>query len=60
MAKQPESVRIEVKTKDQAQMLNYALGVVHQTLSSNMEQVAACFKKEATILVGYKGIYRQL
>ncbi len=40
MAKQPESVRIEVKTKDQAQMLNYALGVVHQTLSSNMEQVA--------------------
>ena len=126
MAKQPESVRIEVKTKDQAQMLNYALGVVHQTLSSNMEQVAdeklddfldnvkwtrkhaktlsdkfefsaiadawsckrvadrvldsapialkwwfrpqaeawydwsACFKKEATTLVGYKGIYRQL
>ena len=40
MAKQPESVRIEVNTKDQAQMLNYALGVVHQTLSSNMEQVA--------------------
>jgi len=40
MPKQPESVRIEVKTKDQAQMLNYALGVVHQTLSSNMEQVA--------------------
>ena len=35
-----ESVRIEVKTKDQAKMLNYALGVVHQTLSENMEQVA--------------------
>ena len=40
MAKQPESIRIEVKTKDQAQMLNYALGVVNQTLSENMEQVA--------------------
>ncbi len=40
MSKPTKSVRIEVKTKDQAQMLNYALGVVHQTLSSNMEQVA--------------------
>ena len=40
MSKQSECVRIEVKTKDQATLLNYALGVVHQTLSSNMDQVA--------------------
>ena len=40
MSKQTESVRIEVKTKDQAALLNYALGVVHRELSSNMETVA--------------------
>ena len=40
MSKQAESVRIEVKTKDQATLLNYALGVVHRELSSNMETVA--------------------
>jgi len=40
MSKQSECVRIEVKTKDQAVLLNYALGVVHQTLSTNMDQVA--------------------
>jgi hypothetical protein len=40
MAKSTESVRIEVKTQDQAKLLSYALGVVHSTLSSNMEEVA--------------------
>ena len=40
MSKQSECVRIEVKTKDQAALLNYALGVVHQTLSTNMDRVA--------------------
>ena len=40
MSKPTESVRIEVKTKDQAILLNYALGVVHRELSSNMETVA--------------------
>ena len=40
MSKQTESVRIEVKTKDQATLLNYALGVVHRELSNNMEAVA--------------------
>ena len=39
MSKQSECVRIEVKTKDQAALLNYALGVVHQTLSTNMDWV---------------------
>jgi hypothetical protein len=36
MAKQPESVRIEVKTKRQAQLLNYALGVVHRELANQL------------------------
>ena len=36
MAKQPESVRIEVKTKRQAQLLKYALGVVHQELANQL------------------------
>ncbi len=40
MPKSTESVRIEVKTKDQATLLNYALGVVHRELSSNMETVS--------------------
>jgi len=35
-----ESVRIEVKNKDQATLLNYALGVVHQHLSERMAEVA--------------------
>ena len=40
MAKTSESVRIEVKKKDQATLLNYALGVVHQTLAERMSEVA--------------------
>ena len=40
MAKSTESVRIEVKNKDQATLLNYALGVVHQTLADRMAEVA--------------------
>ena len=40
MPKQSESVRIEVKNKDQATLLNYALGVVHQTLAERMADVA--------------------
>ena len=40
MAKSTESVRIEVKNKDQATLLNYALGVVHQTLADRMSDVA--------------------
>ena len=40
MAKTSESVRIEVKNKDQATLLNYALGVVHQTLAERMSEVA--------------------
>ena len=38
MAKSSESVRIEVKTKRQAQLLNYALGVVHQELANQLMQ----------------------
>ena len=40
MAKPTESVRIEVKTKDQAILLNYALGVVHQALAERMSDTA--------------------
>ena len=40
MAKSTESVRIEVKNKDQATLLNYALGVVLQTLADRMAEVA--------------------
>ena len=40
MAKSTESVRIEVKNKDQATLLNYALGVVQQTLADRMADVA--------------------
>ena len=40
MSKPTKSVRIEVETKAQATLLNYALGVVHRELSSNMESVA--------------------
>ena len=40
MAKSTESVRIEVKNKAQATLLNYALGVVHQTLADRMAEVA--------------------
>ena len=40
MPKQPESVRIEVKTKDQATLLNYALSVVHSELAGYLESVA--------------------
>ena len=36
MAKTSESVRIEVKTKRQAQLLNYALGVVHRELANQL------------------------
>ena len=38
MAKSTESVRIEVKTKRQAQLLNYALGVVHRELANQLLQ----------------------
>jgi len=40
MAKSTESVRIEVKNKDQATLLNYALGLVHQHLAERMAEVA--------------------
>ena len=40
MPKQPESVRIEVKNKDQAALLNYALGLVHRDLSNRLEEVS--------------------
>tara|TARA_R100001082_G_C4345344_1_gene152042 strand:- start:441 stop:635 length:195 start_codon:yes stop_codon:yes gene_type:complete len=33
-------IRIEVKTKDQAAIMNYALGIAHQALANNLEQVA--------------------
>ena len=36
MAKSTESVRIEVKTKRQAQLLNYAIGVVHRELANQL------------------------
>ena len=38
MAKSAESVRIEVKTQRQAQLLNYALGVVHRELANQLLQ----------------------
>ena len=40
MSKPTKSVRIEVETKDQATLLNYALGVVHRELAGNLESVA--------------------
>ena len=40
MPKSPESIRIEVKNKAQAALLNYALGIVHQTLAERMSEVA--------------------
>ena len=40
MPKQPESVRIEVKTNDQATLLNYAWSVVPRELAGNLETVA--------------------
>jgi len=40
MSKSTESVRIEVKNKDQAALLNYALGLVHRDLSARLEEVA--------------------
>ena len=40
MPKSTESVRIEVKTKDQAALLNYALGLVHRDLSARLEEVS--------------------
>ena len=38
MAKSTESVRIEVKTKRQAQLLSYALSVVHRELANQLLQ----------------------
>ena len=35
-----ESVRISVENKDQATLLNYALGLVHQHLAERMAEVA--------------------
>tara|TARA_R100001443_G_scaffold79941_2_gene87017 strand:- start:4938 stop:5153 length:216 start_codon:yes stop_codon:yes gene_type:complete len=40
MPKPTESVRIEVKNKDQAALLNYALGLVHRDLSNRLEEVS--------------------
>ena len=40
MPNSSESVRIEVKTKDQAALLNYALGLVHRDLSNRLEEVS--------------------
>ena len=39
MSKPSETLRIEVKTQDQAAILNYAFGLVHQHLSSRLEDV---------------------
>ena len=39
MPKSTESLRIEVKTQEQAALLNYALGITHQHLSSRLEEV---------------------
>ena len=40
MPKSTESVRIEVKNKDQATLLEYALRLVHQRLAERMAEVA--------------------
>ena len=40
MSKPTKSVRIEVETKDQATLLNYALGLVHRDLSNRLEEVS--------------------
>tara|TARA_R100001510_G_C7443940_1_gene71900 strand:+ start:140 stop:358 length:219 start_codon:yes stop_codon:yes gene_type:complete len=40
MPKSTESVRIEVKNKDQATLLEYALRLVHQHLAERMAEVA--------------------
>lgn len=40
MPKSTESIRIEVKNKDQAALLEYALRLVHQTLAERMSEVA--------------------
>ena len=39
MPKSTESLRIEVKTQEQAALLNYALGLAHQHLSRRLEEV---------------------
>ena len=39
MSKSSESLRIEVKTQEQAALLNDALGITHQHLSSRLEEV---------------------
>ena len=39
MSKSSESLRIEVKTQEQAALLNYALGITHHHLSSRLEEV---------------------
>ena len=39
MSKPSETLRIEVKTQEQAAILNYALGLVHQHLASRLEEV---------------------
>ena len=39
MPKSTESLRIEVKTQEQAALLNYALGLANQHLSSRLEEV---------------------
>jgi hypothetical protein len=48
MAKSTESVRIEVKTKRQAQLLNYALGVVHRELANQLIETPKELMQEFT------------
>jgi hypothetical protein len=48
MAKTSESVRIEVKTKRQAQLLNYALGVVHRELANQLIETPKELMQEFT------------
>ena len=39
MPRSTDSVRIEIKTKDQAAILSYALGLVHRDLANRLEEV---------------------
>ena len=45
MPKSSETLRIEVKTQEQAAILNYALGLVHQHLASRLEEVEDHWEK---------------
>ncbi len=39
MPRSTDSVRIEIKTKDQAALICWALGLVHRDLASRLEEV---------------------